>query len=102
MIVYNLSSFALSKILSLKNSDCFISLLLTLASFAFLGVSIKFIYVHKLGVVSKESKMFSEVSRILLGGEFCMNGIVSIIDILMVSSCKKNESLLRLILFISL
>ena len=49
-----------------------------LALFAFLGVSIKFIYTGKLGAVSKESKMFSEVSRILLGGEFYMYGIISI------------------------
>ena len=102
MIVFNLSSFAFSKILSLKNSDCSISLLLMLASFASLGVYIKFIRVDKLGVVSKESKMLSEVSRILLGGEFCMYGIISIIDISMVSSFKKNQSLLWLILFISL
>ena len=46
--------------------------------------------------------MFSEVSRTLLGGEFCMYGIISIIDISMVSSFKKNQSLFRLILFISL
>ena len=97
MIVFNLSSFGFSRILSLRNSDCSISLLLMLASFAFLVV-----YVGKLGVVSKESKMFSEVSRILLGGEFCMYRIISIIDISMVSPFKKNESLLRLILFISL
>ena len=38
-----------------------------------LGVFI--ICVDKLSVVSKESKMFSEVSIILLGGEFCMFGI---------------------------
>ena len=73
-----------------------------LASFAFLGVSIKFVCVDKLGIVSKEFKMSSEVSRILLGGEFFMYGITSIIDISMVPSFKKNESLLRLILFISL
>ena len=73
-----------------------------LASFAFLGVSVQFICVGKLGVVSKVSKMFSEVSRILLGGEFCMYGIIPIIDISMVSSFKKNESLLQLILLISL
>ena len=72
-----------------------------IASFAFLGVSMKFICVNKLRVVSKESKIFSEVSRILLGGEFCMYGIISIIDISIVSSFKKNESLLRLILFIN-
>ena len=75
---------------------------LMLALLAFLGVAIKFICVDKLGVVSKEFKMFPEVSRILLGGEFCMYGIISITDISMVSSFKKNESLLRLILFISL
>ena len=73
-----------------------------LALFAFLGVSIKFIYTDQLGVVSKEFKMFSEVSRILLGGEFYMYGIISIIDISMVSAFKKNESLLRSILIISL
>ena len=73
-----------------------------LASFAFLGVSFKFICVGKLGVVSKQSKNFSEVLRILLAEEICIYGIISIIDISMVSSFDKNESLLRLILFISL
>ena len=68
LIAFNQLNFAFSKILSLKNSDCSISLLLMLASFVFLGVSIKFICVDKLRVVSKESKIFSEVSRILLGG----------------------------------
>ena len=77
-------------------------LLLMLASFAFLGVSFKFICVGKLGVVSKQSKNFSEVLRILLAEEICIYGIISIIDISMVSSFDKNESLLRLILFISL
>ena len=46
--------------------------------------------------------MFSEVSRIFLGREFCMYGVISVIDISVVSSFKKDESLLRLILFISL
>ena len=73
-----------------------------LTSFAFLGVSVKFICVDQLGVVSKEFKIFSKVSRILLGGGYCMYGIISIIDISMVSSFKKNQSLFRLILFISL
>ena len=75
MIVFNLSSFTFSKILSSKNSGYSISWLLMLAS---------------------------EVSRILLGGEFCMYGIISMIDISMVTLFKKSESLLRLILFISL
>ena len=61
-------------------------------SFAFLGVSIKFICVDKLGVFSKESKTFSEVSRILLGGKFCMYGMISVIDISVVSSFKKNKT----------
>ena len=38
-------------------------------------MTVKIICVDKLSVVSKESKMFSEVSIILLGGEFCMYGI---------------------------
>ena len=91
MIVYTLLTFAFLKILSLKNSDWSISLLLMLVSFAFLGVSIKFICVDKLGFISKESKIFSEVSRILLGGEFCMYGIIFIIDISIAFSLKKNE-----------
>ena len=62
-----------------------------LVSFAFLGVSIKFICVDKLGFISKESKIFSEVSRFLLGGEFCMYGIIFIIDISITFSLKKNE-----------
>ena len=49
-----------------------------IASFTFLGVSMKFICVDELGVVSKESKTFPEVLRILRGGEFCMHGIISI------------------------
>ena len=92
MIVFNLLNFAFSKILSLKNSDWFISFLLIPVSFAFLGLSVKFICVDKLGVVSEESKIFSEVLRILMGGEFCIYGIISIIDISIVSSFKKNES----------
>ena len=68
LIAFNQLNFAFSKILSLKNSDCSISLLLMLASFVFFGVSIKLICVDKLRVVSKESKIFSEVSRTLLGG----------------------------------
>ena len=62
-------------------------------SFAFLGASIKFICVDKLGVFSKESKTFSEVSRILLGGKFCMYGMISVIDISVVSSFKKNKTI---------
>ena len=75
---------------------------MTVNAIAFLGVSIKFISVDQLGVVSKEFKIFSKVSRMLPGGGFCMYGIISIIDISMVSSFKKNQSLFRLILFISL
>ena len=64
-----------------------------LMSFAFLGVSIKFICVDRLGVFSKESKTFSEVSRILLGGKFCMYAMISVIDISVVSSFKKNKTI---------
>ena len=55
MIVFNLLNFAFSNILSPKNSDWSLSSLSMLASFAFLGVSIKFNCVDKLGVASKES-----------------------------------------------
>ena len=55
MIVFNLLNFAFSNILSPKNSDWSLSSLLMLVSFAFLGVSIKFNCVDKLGVASKES-----------------------------------------------
>ena len=46
-----------------------------LASFAFLGVSIKFTCVDKLGITSKQPKRFSEASIILLDGEFCIYGM---------------------------
>ena len=49
--------------------------------FAFLVVSIKFLCIDKVGIVSKESKTFSEVLRILPGGEFYMYGVISIIDV---------------------
>ena len=55
MIVFNLLNFAFSNILSPKNSDWSLSSLSMLASFAFLGVPIKFNCVDKLGVASKES-----------------------------------------------
>ena len=50
-----------------------------LASFVFLGVSIRFTGEYKLGFVLQESEQFSEVWRILLGGEF-VHGIISIIE----------------------
>ena len=44
-----------------------------IASFTFLGVSIKFICVDELGVVSKESKTFPEVLRSYAAESFvCM------------------------------
>ena len=63
---------------------------------------IKFACVDKVGVFSRESRRFSEVSRILLGGEFCMYGIISMFHMSIVSSFKKKESLHRLIIFFSL
>ena len=100
MLIFNLLNFAFSNILSLKNSDWSISLLLMLALFAILGVSITFTCVDKLGVVSKGSNRFSEVSRILLDEDICMSGIISVIDMSVVSLFKKIKSLLLLILFV--
>ena len=71
-----------------------------LALFAILGVSITFTCVDKLGVVSKGSNRFSEVSRILLDEDICMSGIISVIDMSVVSLFKKIKSLLLLILFV--
>ena len=58
MIAFYLLSFAISKTLSIKNSDSTLSWLLMLASCTFLGVFIKFICVDKLGVVSKSLNCF--------------------------------------------
>ena len=71
-----------------------------LALCAILGVSITFTCVDKLGVVSKGSNRFSEVSRILLDEDICMSGIISVIDMSVVSLFKKIKSLLLLILFV--
>ena len=59
MIIFSRLNFAFSDVLSIKNWY-FISLLLLLASFAFLGVSVKFTCVDKLGVASKEFITLSE------------------------------------------
>ena len=72
MIIFRRLNFSFSDVLSIKNWYI-ISLLLLLASFAFLGVSIKFTCVGKLGVASKEFERFEpDINQTLIKTWFSM------------------------------